>query len=246
MPAVPPESDTPLDVMIVDDERLARRRLRCLIEGIANAQIVAEAGNLEEARQILTENRIDLLLLDVQLGPGNGFDLLPHVPPETSVVFVTAHADFAVQAFEEEALDYLVKPVREERLSRAIEKCRRQKRDTSADGDSTETLFLGDRSNLRRVPVAEISAILAEDTYSRVLTSDGNNVLVLRSLKQWTAILKRAEFVRLDRSVLINLDHVTKFQIRDRDHAEINVDGYPPPIRLGRTAIARAKKHLSG
>lgn len=234
-----------LDIMIVDDERLARRRLRAMIEKIGDTRIVAEAGSLEEARSGLAANRVDLLFLDVQLAPNNGFELLPDIPPEASVVFVTAHADFAVQAFEEEALDYLVKPVREERLARSIEKCRRQLHETTAPGDSNGFLFLGDRKHLRRIPVSEIAAILAEDTYTRVLTSDGGNVLILRSLKEWKKILKGTEFVRLDRSVLINLERVARFQIHDRDHAELKVDGYKPPILLGRTAIARAKKHLA-
>jgi two-component system LytT family response regulator len=230
--------------MIVDDERLARRRLRSLIETIADTRIVAEAASLEEAQTLLTTTSVDLLFLDVQLAPENGFKLLPDVPPETSVVFVTAHANFAVRAFEEEALDYLVKPVREERLVRVIEKCRRQIRNSPRDGKADRFIFLGDRSNLQRVPVGEIAAILAEDTYSRVLTSGGGNVLVLRSLKEWTAILKSAQFVRLDRSVLVNLERVVKFKVHDRDHAEILIDGYKQPLHLGRVAIARAKKQF--
>lgn len=245
MPDGLPRSIATLDVMIVDDERLARRRLRAMIERLENVRVVAEAGSLEEARKSLAEVRADLLLLDVQIAPGNGFDLLPDVPPETALVFVTAHTDFAVQAFEEEALDYLVKPVREERLARAIEKCRRQLREPSIEEGSGGFIYLGDRSHLQRVPVGEIAAILAEDTYTRVLTADGGNVLILRSLKEWKQILKGAEFVRLDRSVLINLERVAKFQIHDRDHAELNVDGCKFPILLGRTAIARAKKHLT-
>lgn len=244
MPGDPSKSDCYLDVMIVDDERLARRRLRAMIEKMEATRVVAEAGSLEEARSSLAANPIDLLFLDVQLSPRNGFDLLPDISPETSVVFVTAHADFAVQAFEEEALDYLVKPVREERLARSVEKCRRQLRESSAAGDSGGFIFLGDRSHLRRVPVDEIAAILAEDTYTRVLTSDGGNILILRSLKEWKKILKGTEFVRLDRSVLINLKRVAQFQIHDRDHADLEVDGYKHPIHLGRAAIARAKKHL--
>lgn len=245
MPDGAPNSVVPLDIMIVDDERLARRRLRAMIEAINDTRIAAEAGSLEEARVNLAAKRFDLLFLDVRIARGNGFDLLPHIPSETSVVFVTAHTDFAVQAFEEEALDYLVKPVREERLIRAIEKCRRQIRDSSANGNSGRFIFLGDRTKLQRVSVETIAAILAEDTYSRVLTTDGGNILVLRSLKDWAAILNGAGFARLDRSVLVNLEHVLRFQIHDRDRAEIEINGYTAPIHLGRAAIARIKKHLS-
>ena len=114
----------PLRVIIVDDEPLARARVRRLLKDVAGAAVVAEAGSAAEARKAIAETRPDLLLLDVQMPGEDGFALLKSLEPRPAVVFVTAFDHYAVRAFEENAVDYLLKPFRAERLAEAIDRAR--------------------------------------------------------------------------------------------------------------------------
>src|SRR5205085_10524147 len=117
---------TPLRVLIVDDEPLARTRTRGLLAELEGVEVAGEAGSVAEARVAIAERRPDLLLLDVQMPGGDGFDLLRDLDPRPAVVFVTAFDHYAVRAFEENAVDYLLKPFRVERLGQALERVRRE------------------------------------------------------------------------------------------------------------------------
>ena len=115
---------TPLRVVIVDDEPLARARARRLLAGQPAVEVVAEAGNAAEAAAAIAGTAPDVVLLDVQLPDADGFQLLARLPRRPAVVFVTAYDHYAVRAFEENAVDYLLKPFRPERLAAALERVR--------------------------------------------------------------------------------------------------------------------------
>ncbi|MGH7726723.1 MAG: LytR/AlgR family response regulator transcription factor [Candidatus Eiseniibacteriota bacterium] len=115
----------PLRVVLVDDEALARSRVRRLLGEIGGADVVGEADSVPAARNILAQTRPDLVLLDVQMPGEDGFALLEGLSPRPAVVFVTAFDHYAVRAFEENAVDYLLKPFRKERLAEALERARR-------------------------------------------------------------------------------------------------------------------------
>ena len=117
-------SQTPLRVVIVDDEAPARMALRALLADDAEATVIAECENGFEAVKTITDLRPDVVLLDVQMPKLDGFDVLELVGPEVPVVFVTAHDEFALKAFEVHAVDYLLKPVSTERLATALGRVR--------------------------------------------------------------------------------------------------------------------------
>src|SRR5574341_854909 len=114
----------PLRLLIVDDEPLARARARRLVEAVGGATIVGEAGSAAEARRLVAETRPDLLLLDIQMPGEDGFSLLESLEPRPAVVFITAFDHHAVRAFEANAVDYLLKPFRRERLAESLERVR--------------------------------------------------------------------------------------------------------------------------
>lgn len=243
MPPESPSAASPIiHVMIVDDERWARVRLRSLLENIQGVQVVGEASTLEEARVGIAEQSVNILFLDIQFSRGLGFDFLPHVPPGTAVVYITAHPDFAVRAFEENALDYLLKPVTPERLLQTVEKYRHLA--SSGATANSSFILLGDRTQWQRVPTAEVSLILADGVYTRIFTQNGGNVLMLRSLKGWEQLLQEAGFIRLDRSVLVNPAAIASLRIHSRDKSEITLNGYGQTVSLGRVGTYRIRKFL--
>jgi two-component system response regulator AlgR len=164
-----------LAVLIVDDEPLARLRLRQLLEGAdaTPVRVVGEAGDAAAALALLEQQRCDLVLLDIALPGRSGLRLADELrrradPPE--VVFVTAHAEHALHAFELEALDYLTKPVRRERLQAALLRARRR-RDAAAAPQPT--LVVSDRGRVLRLPVADLVCLKADQKYVAIVARSG-------------------------------------------------------------------------
>ena len=180
---VQPESA--LRVLIVDDEELARLRLRGLVNGNPQprAEVVGEAGNAAQALVCLAERGCDVVLLDIQMPGRDGMQLAAELramaqPP--AVVFVTAHAEHALRAFELEALDYLTKPVKRERLQAALQRvAQRLNRAPAPPAEPVEApvIIVSDRGRIVRVPVVEVLYLKAELKYVTLRTASHTHVL---------------------------------------------------------------------
>src|SRR5574337_2008522 len=167
-----------LRVLIVDDEPLARSRLRTLLGDCRApaAQVAGEAANAADAMALLVHQRFDVALLDIHLPGADGMQLaqaLRALADPPAVVFVTAHSEYAVHAFEIEALDYLTKPVRLERLQAALQKVGRlAQSDRGPEPDlASESLLITERGRTLRVPLAEVLCLRAELKYVTVRTA---------------------------------------------------------------------------
>lgn len=246
-----------LRALLVDDERLACKRLATLLTAHPEIQVVGEARDLTAARALIGELKPEVIFLDVQLPPENGFDLLPDVPSGTEVIFVTAHDGFAVRAFEANALDYLLKPVLAARLALSVQRLFRSRQSTPpiplppspaaeplpvlAPGDP---LLLRDGRQWHKLEIAAVAAICGEGTYTRLYTTSGGSLLQLRTLAQWTALLPSAQFVRVSRSILVNLQQVERLETINRDQAHLHLQGQPQPLQLGRVASQELRSAL--
>jgi len=196
------------DVLVVDDESLARNRLKTLLGDCREpqAQVLGEAANAVQAIDFLQHHEVDAVLADIHMPGSDGLMLaqalrqLPHPP---AVVFVTAFAEHAVQAFELEALDYLTKPVRLERLQAALQKIERARHQlaeaaTDAAGD---VLVIQERGRAERVPLAQVLYLKAELKYITVRTA-GRSHLLEGSLAELEARYA-SRFIRIHRNALV-------------------------------------------
>ena len=197
-----------LKVLIVDDEALARSRLRRLLGDCATPGVLVagEAANATDALEWLRRERFDLVLLDIHMPGADGLTLaqtLRELPGAPAVVFVTAHSEHAVKAFEVEALDYLTKPVRRERLQAALLKVERllPARQAPAGGAAEEVLIIQDRGRTERVPLAEVLYFKAELKYVTVRTAAKSYILdgALNDLEERHA----GRFIRVHRNALV-------------------------------------------
>jgi len=208
-----------MKAVIVEDEALARKELRVLLEAHPEIEVVGEAASPAQAAKVVADAAPDLLFLDVNLRAGTGFDLLeslrPNVPP---VIFTTARADFALQAFDLDAVDYLLKPINPERLAKAIAKFQpageqfEEEADAPAGPRSDQLspdskVLLRDEDKTWYVAVGDISLVEADGNYSRV-HFDGGSALVHRSLTAVEERLPAATFFRANRSQLVNTAHI--------------------------------------
>ena len=164
--------------MLVDDEPLARQRLRALVE--ANAlpacRVVAEAGGVDDAARQLASLPCDLLLMDIVMPGGSGLKLaddLRRLPGAPMVVFVSAHSEHALRAFEVDAVDYLTKPVRRERLQAALLRAAQRLSPASAGPPAGAVIVVSDRGRVLRVPVAEVLYLKAELKYVTLCSQHG-------------------------------------------------------------------------
>jgi two-component system response regulator AlgR len=197
-----------LQVLVVDDEPLARSRLRTLLGDCSApaARVGAEAANATQAMEMLRRMAFDAVLLDIRMPGADGLALaqaLRQLAQPPAVIFVTAHAEHAVEAFELDAVDYLTKPVRLERLQTALQKVERHVpggRGLQADSP-VETLVIQDRGRTERVPLAEVLYFKAELKYITVRTPARSYILdaSLSDLEERHAAL----FLRVHRNALV-------------------------------------------
>lgn len=243
-------AEAPLRALLVDDERLVRKHLRQQLAVHPAVAIVGEAGSVAEAAQLAQQLRPDVIFLDVQMPPANGFDLLPLLDPAPAIVFVTAHDEFAVRAFTASAADYLLKPVEPARLALALTHVRRGRPAAPVTPEPPslsslglgDTLILRDAGRVRRVRVRDIAALVAEGSYTQAFLADERPMLVLRRMNAWESLLPAPPFLRVERSLLVNLDRIARLDIRSRDVAELVLDASgSPAVPLARVALTRLR-----
>jgi two-component system response regulator LytT len=215
--------------LIVDDEAPARSELRYLLAEHPEVEVVGEAASAAEAVQLARELRYDVIFLDVELPGASGLEAAPNVrdrhdPP--AVVFVTAHAEYAVEAFAVEAFDYLLKPVDPERLARVVERLRERTREDVAPVEKVAVVAGGGTELLDH---DQIHYVQAEGDYSRVHTYD-RAYLSTASLGELEERLG-SRFARIHRSYLVNLAKVAgvrrggdRFRLQLADAARTELD----------------------
>lgn len=225
--------------VVVDDTRLARRELATLLAAHADVECVGDADDVPSGVDLLRRAQPDLLLLDIQMPSGTGFDLLDALDTAPLVVFTTAYDQHAVRAFEANALDYLVKPVAPERLAAALDRVReRLSRPASAHGAQPPRELLGadDQVFLREgercwfATLGEVDRIVVEGNYSR-LWFRGEKVFLQRSLAALEERIDPALFFRANRNTLVNLRAIRTidpwlndgYLLRLRDGSEVEV-----------------------
>lgn len=200
-----------MKAVLIDDERLARNELKRLLKAHPEIEIVGEAVNAVEAQEKIIELKPDLLFLDIQMPGDDGFTLLEKVePPLPLVIFTTAYDEFAVKAFEFNALDYLLKPVDPARLITALEKLRSHAVRTGDGSVNRDRLGLDDKVFVREgdhcwfVPVKNIRLLESEGNYTR-LYFDDHKPQLFRSLTAMEERLDSRHFFRANRKQVINL-----------------------------------------
>lgn len=201
-----------MKVLLVDDERLAREELRRLLRGHPQIEIIGEAHNGNDAVEKISTLRPDGVFLDIQMPGANGLDVVAALePPVPWVVFVTAYDEHAIQAFEMNALDFLVKPVDPARLAASVGRLEER---AAARGDTAahpargrlqehDRVFLRDKEQCWFVPVADLRLLESEGNYTRVHFPEGSTLLY-RSLSELEARLPEPPFFRINRAQILN------------------------------------------
>ena len=244
-----------LKTLIVDDEALARSRLRTLLGDCRSpaADVLGEAANAAQAQQQMAATGFDLVLLDIHMPGMDGIELaraLRGRPDAPAIVFVTAHPAHAVTAFELDAVDYLTKPVRGERLQQALQKAERhlkERRTAAAPAESPkETLLIQDRGRAERVPLADVLYLKSEYKYLTVRTRTRSHILD-GSLNEFEERYPQ-QFVRVHRNALVARSAIRALEkYDDGEDAEgwaLRLDGIDEPLVVSRRQLSAVREAL--
>jgi two-component system response regulator AlgR len=242
-----------MDILIADDEPLARDRLRSLLGDHADVVVVGEAGNGREAMDAVERLRPDVVLLDIAMPVMDGLETAHHLgrfdqPP--AIVFCTAYDEHALSAFEAAAVDYLVKPVRAERLAAALERARRyvaSRPNTARPPELPRSkprshLSARLRGSLRLIPVAEIVYLQADEKYVSVHHAHGED-LIEESLKS-LEIEFGDRFMRIHRNCLVAAGALTELRRGADGQAHVVLRGVTTPLEVSRRCLPMLRDRL--
>jgi two-component system, LytTR family, response regulator len=234
-----------LRAIIIDDERLARNDLRSMLSEYKDIEIIGEADGVGKAIEIINQEDPDLLFLDIQMPGESGFDLLEKIDLHARVIFVTAFDEYAIRAFEVDAIDYLLKPVNPERLKSALERLHRednlpvnQKRPLEYDG----TLLLSINSHLKFLRVNSIVYIQSAGDYSEVMTNENKKGLIQKSMAEWEQRLPDKYFCRIHRSTIVNIEFISKIDEWFGNSYQVQLKGFNTPLTMSRRYASLLKQ----
>jgi two-component system LytT family response regulator len=239
--------------IIIDDERLARNELKKLLADYPEVEVIGEAANVDEAIKLIEELMPDLIFLDIQMPAKTGFDLLAELDTVPSVIFTTAHDEYALKAFEVNALDYLLKPIDPKRLADAIQKLivideredatnesRTENRSFLSDNDQ---VFVKDGEKCWFVKLSEIRLFESVGNYARVFFGP-NKPLILKSLNSLEERLDPKTFFRANRKHIVNLRMIEKVEPFFNGGLLLEIKG-GEKIEVSRRQAVRFKEMMS-
>ena len=242
-----------MKALIIDDERLARNELRRLLENFPKVEIVGEAANADEATKLIEELQPDLLFLDIQMPGKNGFELLESLDDaHPEVIFTTAYDEYAIKAFEYNALDYLLKPIDLQRLteamSRVFDEFEKKRESRIADVrkllGETDHVFVKDGEKCWFVKLGKVRLFESMGNYVR-LHFDDQKPLVLKSLNALEERLDPLSFFRANRKHIINLQFIDKIEPWFSGGLLVTLRGNGEKIEISRRQAIRFKEMLS-
>jgi two-component system LytT family response regulator len=237
----------PLTAIIIDDERLARKDLASLLSEHPAINVVGEADNVSAAIIAIEQLNPDVIFLDIQMPGESGFDLLNKINIKAKVIFVTAFDEYAIRAFEVNALDYLLKPVNPDRLARAIERLEQideaepiELRKLKYD----DRLFLMIDNKMKFLKLKTIVCVSAAGDYSEILMADKQKGLALKSMKEWEVRLPEEYFCRIHRSTIINMEYIDRLEEWFNYSYRVYLKGIEKPLIMSRRYVMKLKKRL--
>jgi len=234
-----------INAIIVDDELHARESLSSLLKIYCpSINILTTSATLEEARSATEELKPDLLFLDIAIGEDNGFDLVEALSPiDFQIIFITAFSEYALKAFQVNAIDYLLKPIDPALLKSAVEKVKKQGNAhqiqeqlsnlvDSMHSQKPKKIAISSMEGVNFIEVETIVHIIGSGNYSKFLLLNGRKITSSKSLKHYEKLLPKSTFFRCHQSNLINLDYVQ--QVKSSDSIIELIDGHQAPLAKSR------------
>ncbi|MBX2915832.1 MAG: LytTR family transcriptional regulator DNA-binding domain-containing protein [Cyclobacteriaceae bacterium] len=229
-----------IKAVLIDDEPLSREILKSYLARFPQISIVEECNDGFEGVKAIQQHQPDLIFLDIQMPKINGFEMLELVSPMPAVIFITAFDEFALKAFEANAIDYLLKPVSEDRFTKAVQKFLDKTNQPAATLGLLETMAQSTSQNNRIVvktgskvkiiPVHDIHYLEADDDFVKIVTAEGS-FLKNKTMSFYEQTLDPQQFVRVHRSYILHISQITKIEPYQKEtHLAVLRNGQQIPI----------------
>lgn len=212
--------------ILIDDEALARDIVKHYLKAFPNIEVVTECSDGFEGLKAITQHQPDLIFLDIQMPKISGFEMLELVENRPAVIFTTAFDEYAIKAFEVNAVDYLLKPIEQSRFEQAMQKLPSKLAKGDDSQELLETASLSPAQNnrvvvknagvIKIIPVEAIHYLEADDDYVKLSTTEGN-FQKNKTMSFFEQTLDPTQFIRIHRSYIINLAQVTKIELKEKD-----------------------------
>lgn len=210
-----------MNCIIVDDEPIARRGMKRLVETEPRLKLLAMFGSAEDALDYISENDVDLVFMDIQMPGMTGMEMAHELPEKTLLIFTTAYTEYAAESYALDAVDYLVKPIRPERFSQAVrkaleysdllDKAGREEPDVRS---TPEMIVVKADRCYHRVPLSEILFVEGLKDYV-VLNMPDRKLVTRMTVKALQEMLPEHDFLRVNKSYIVNVNNITKFDTKD-------------------------------
>ncbi|MFY9221498.1 MAG: LytTR family DNA-binding domain-containing protein [Blastocatellia bacterium] len=237
--------------VVLDDEPLARQDLIYQLYNHPEIEVVAEAETIEEAVETINEHKPHIVFLDVNLVEETSFRLFDEVEVDFAPVFVTAFSEYAVKAFEVEAFDYLMKPVKTERLAETVLRIKEKWVKAYELQDNKEDKLAYDQqvpvkvgNQIKVISLNSLIYITAAEDYTHLYLNTGEKPLVLKTISKWEEILPSKQFLRVHRSVIININYVEKLEQPLPKKYFIYMKNISEPLNVSRKLSKEIKNRL--
>ncbi|PLW93986.1 MAG: DNA-binding response regulator [Marinilabiliales bacterium] len=248
-----------LRTIIIDDEAHVRESLADMLKRhCPNAKVVGQAEGVKSGLKAIQTHHPDLVLLDIKMKDGNGFDLLEQIENiDFKIIFITAYDQYAIKAFKFSALDYLLKPVESIDLKEAIDKADKisqQEVNTQlttlannlqTDDQSKKKIILKTFDNIHLVKVRDIVYVESDGRYSTIYLESGEHVIVSNTLKHYHEMLGDFGFYRVHKSYLINLEHIRRFEKAEGGYVILEGDAKVPVASRKREELLELLERIS-
>lgn len=234
-----------ITALIIDDERLARKKLTTLLSKYQMIEIVGEAENVIDAIVKIEDFSPEVLFLDIQMPGQSGFDLLNKIDYAGKIIFVTAFDEYAIRAFNVNALDYLLKPISPDRLEKTIQRLMSKLSDIkSIDGELNydDKLFISVMNSFKFVSLSKVVVIKALGDYTKLIINGSPNGIILRSMKEWEEKLPDNHFTRIHRSYIVNINYIEKMDKSENYTLKLLLKGIQDPLVVSRSYRKKIRK----
>ncbi len=232
--------------LIVDDERLARFELKSLLSKFPEIEVTAEADSVDTAIDILKKFEIDIIFLDIQMPGKTGFYLLEQIEMNAKIVFVTAYDEYAVKAFDVNALDYLLKPINPQRLAETINRIIGVSYEKVPNNNLNydDRLFLQFNNKYKFIKLNEIKYISSAGDYTKITLNSEVSGLTNKSMNEWENRLPVNYFCRIHRTAIVNLEYIDKIEEWFEGAYRIYLKGVELPLEISRRYLIKIKELL--
>jgi two-component system, LytTR family, response regulator len=244
-----------MKTIIIDDEQLARDIVKKYLENNADIEIVAECSNGFEGVKAINELKPDLVILDIQMPKLTGFEMLELIDHKPQIIFATAYDEFAIKAFENNAIDYLLKPFAKDRFDQALAKVKLPTKEKHEDNiksitdyrdeqvEKIDRIVVKQNHKITVIPVEDIKYIEAQDDYVMIYTPEGR-FLKQKTMKYFESHLSENEFVRIHRSFIAKVDQIEELQRYEKESFIVKLKT-GEKLKVSKTGYQKLKEVLN-